>query len=154
MCVMIKLEIIIRNSKKFCTFAASLINIKRISMKKSILWTVFVVLFFSYSYTNAQAQRECIPSNGEMWSSLLQRCVKFEEGVRLDPIDSEQREVFFSLAAFFNADKSKMEVFAEGAPLIMDKKEGNTYQNGKYSYNADKQEFFVDGKLTFRGVKK
>lgn len=154
MCVMIKLEIIIRNSKKFCTFAASLINIKRISMKKSILWTVFVVLFFSYGYANAQEQRECIPSNGEMWSSLLQRCVKFEEGVRLDPIDSEHREVFFSLAAFFNADKSKMEVFAEGAPLIMDKKEGNTYQNGKYSYNADKQEFFVDGKLTFRGVKK
>lgn len=56
-------------------------------MKKSILWTVFVVLFFSYGYTNAQEQRECISSNGEMWSSLLQRCVKFEEGVRLDPIE-------------------------------------------------------------------
>lgn len=113
---MIKLEIIIRNSKKFCTFAASLINIKRISMKKSILWTVFVVLFFSYGYANAQEQRECIPSNGEMWSSLLQRCVKFEEGVRLDPIDSEHREVFFSLAAFLTLIRVKWRFLPKELP--------------------------------------
>ena len=96
----------------------------------------------------------CIGSAGYLWSALRGECVQvFEVGTRLNPMDVEQEEAVIS--AFIvskEGDNSQVELFITGEDQnpILKKEADGTFKNGKYTYNAQTNELFVDGKVAYK----
>ena len=96
----------------------------------------------------------CIGSAGYLWSALRGECIQvFEVGTRLNPMDVEQEEAVIS--AFIvskEGDNSQVELFITGEDQnpILKKEADGTFKNGKYTYNAQTNELFVDGKVAYK----
>ena len=96
----------------------------------------------------------CIGSAGYLWSTLRGECIQvFEVGTRLNPVDMEQEEAVIS--AFIvskEGDNSQVELFITGEDQnpILKKEADGTFKNGKYTYNAQTNELFVDGKVAYK----
>ena len=96
----------------------------------------------------------CIGSAGYTWSALRGECIQvFEVGTRLNPVDVEQEEAVIS--AFIvskEGDNSQVELFITGEDQnpILKKEADGTFKNGKYTYNAQTNELFVDGKVAYK----
>ena len=96
----------------------------------------------------------CIGSAGYLWSALRGECVQvFEVGTRLNPMDVEQEEAVIS--AFIvskEGDNSQVELFITGEDQnpILKKEADGTFKNGRYTYNAQTNELFVDGKVAYK----
>ena len=96
----------------------------------------------------------CIGSAGYLWSALRGECIQvFEVGTRLNPMDVEQEEAVIS--AFIvskEGDNSQVELFITGEDQnpILKKEADGTFKNGRYTYNAQTNELFVDGKVAYK----
>lgn len=96
----------------------------------------------------------CLTAAGETWSELLQSCVKvFEVGVRLNPTEAVEGEAVVSAFAVFNEDKSKVELFLpveSDEVVILEKAEGEVYQNDVYKFNAEEAALYVNDEVKFK----
>ena len=96
----------------------------------------------------------CLTAAGETWSELLQSCVKvFEVGVRLNPTETVEGEAVVSAFAVFNEDKSKVELFLpveSDEVVILEKAEGEVYQNDVYKFNAEEAALYVNDEVKFK----
>lgn len=100
----------------------------------------------------------CIPSAGYTWSEVKQNCLRvFEEGYRLNPVDtlSEDKVAVGSAFVLFNKDKSKAEVFIpnEKNGIVLDKKDKNIYENKRYKLNSTSYVLFVDNIKKYEAAK-
>ena len=96
----------------------------------------------------------CIGSAGYTWSALRGECIQtFEVGTRLNPVDVKEEEAVIS--AFIvskDGDNSQVELFITGEeqnPILKQEADG-TFKNGKYTYNAQTKELFIDGKVAYK----
>lgn len=94
----------------------------------------------------------CISATGETWSELRQTCLRvFEEGLRLDPINTEG-EAIISAFVVFNKDQSKVEVFLpqeEVTSIILNKKAVDSYENDIYKFDAKDAVLYINGEKQY-----
>lgn len=94
----------------------------------------------------------CISATGETWSELRQTCLRvFEEGLRLDPIQTEG-EAIISAFVIFNKDQSKVEVFLpqeDVTSIILDKKAIDNYENDIYKFDAKEVVLYIKGEKQY-----
>ncbi len=99
----------------------------------------------------------CIGATGATWSELKQDCVKlFDVALRLNPMESNESEAVISAFILFNDDKSKLELFLpneDQETTILDKAEGDIYQNGVYRFDVAESSLYINGEKKYQSDK-
>lgn len=99
----------------------------------------------------------CLAAAGQSWSELRQSCIQiFEVGTRLNPVEVAEGETVYSAFAVFNDDKSKVEITipdGEVRSVILDRTEGDIYQNEAYKFDGKEIVLFIKGEKEFAGEK-
>ena len=100
----------------------------------------------------------CIPSAGYTWSHLKQDCLRiFEEGYRLNPIDtlSEDKVVLGSAFILYNEDKTKVELFisSEKEGVVLEKKDKNTFEFRQYLFNQESFALYINNVKKYEAAK-
>ncbi|MGG5577399.1 hypothetical protein ACPDHL_08665 [Myroides sp. C15-4] len=94
----------------------------------------------------------CLTAAGETWSELNQTCLRlFDQGLRLNPVQVEGSAVI-SAFVVFNADQSKLQLFLPTEAqqlLILDKKEGNVYQDATYTFDGTEGVLYINGEKKY-----
>ncbi len=94
----------------------------------------------------------CLTAAGETWSELNQTCLRlFDQGLRLNPVQVEGSAVM-SAFVVFNADQSKLQLFLpteDQQLLILDKKEGNVYQDATYTFDGAEGVLYINGEKKY-----
>jgi len=99
----------------------------------------------------------CIGATGATWSELKQDCVRlFDVAIRLNPRRSNESEAVISAFVLFNDDQSKLELFLpndDQETIILDKAEGDVYQNGVYRFDAVESGLYINGEKKYQSDK-
>lgn len=100
----------------------------------------------------AKDDHGCMTAAGETWSELNQTCLRlFEQGVRLNPVEKEGSDVI-SAFVVYNEDQSKLELFLpteDQQVLILDKKEGNVYEDATYTFDGKEGVLYIGGEKKY-----
>jgi len=95
----------------------------------------------------------CVGSAGQTWSELRQDCIQvFNVGQRLNPIETQEGEAVISAFVVFNDDRSKVELFVsenEKPNTILDRSEGEIYQNPPYKFDAKESILYINGEKKY-----
>lgn len=95
----------------------------------------------------------CLTAAGETWSELKQNCIKvFDVAQRLNPVEVNDGEAVISAFALFNDDKSKVELFLPEtlSASVLDKSEGEIYQNDTYKFDGENSELYINNELKYK----
>lgn len=90
----------------------------------------------------------CIAATGASWSELKQNCIQvFNEGTRLNPVETKAGETVFSAFVVLNDDQSKAELFlpATKKTTIINKSANDLYANDTYRYDAKEGALYING---------
>ncbi|UOE37484.1 hypothetical protein [Chryseobacterium oryzae] len=108
------------------------------------------------SVGNDENDHGCIASAGQTWSELKKDCIQiFNQGFRLNPINSKKGEEVISAFILVSEDQSKVELFlpdnSDHNSIILDKTGKNTYQNNQYKYDLYSSILYVDNIEKYKG---
>lgn len=98
----------------------------------------------------------CLSDAGQSWSELKQSCIQiFDEGERLNPVETKSGEAVISAFAVFNDDKSKVELFVpnEKSNVVLDKSDGDVYQNETYKLVLADMALYIKGDKKYVATK-
>ena len=96
----------------------------------------------------------CIGSAGEIWSEMLESCVRlFDDAIRLNPVEVQEGEAVISAFALLNEDQSKVEIFLpemDGVSMILEKSADGHFQNELVRYDVEEVALYLGGELVFK----
>lgn len=101
---------------------------------------------------NDQDKHGCKGSAGQTWSVLKNNCIQvFNEGTRLNPIETKEGEAIISAFVLMNDDKSKAELFlGNEANIILEKNSEGNFASKKYVYKPSEATLYVDGHVLYQ----
>ncbi len=101
---------------------------------------------------NDQDKHGCKGSAGQTWSVLKNNCIQvFNEGTRLNPIETKEGEAIISAFVLMNDDQSKAELFlGNEANIILDKNSEGNFAAKKYVYKPSESILYVDGHALYQ----
>lgn len=96
----------------------------------------------------------CIGSAGEIWSEMLESCVRlFDDAVRLNPVEVQEDEAVISAFVLYNEDQSKVEIFLpemDGVSMILEKSEDGLFQNELIRFDVGEVALYLGDELVFK----
>lgn len=129
-----------------------------------ILFLSWGLFAFTLCYSQHQNNKEiqsiggerdkhgCLPAAGQTWSKLKKKCIQvFNEGQRLNPVETKEGEAVFSAFILFNNDQTKAELFLpNNKQFILNPSNNGLYKFNRYTYNINNKTLYYKRKLIYK----
>ncbi len=101
-----------------------------------------------------EEEHGCLESAGYTWSKLKQNCIQlFNEGQRLNPIETKQDEALLSAFILFNEDRTGIELFIpnrKGSQVVGRLDTEDVYQNETYRFDVKEATLYINGSKKYK----